>query len=170
VFDSDGGWVNKKLAVIASYFQTDRYMSRVIDYCDLIGLNYYRNTRFGESRNYLRSDMDWKVYPSGICDALLQLQKFNKPIFIAEAGIADEDDDLRGQYISVQIKAVARALAAGVDVRGHMYWSLLDNYEWALGTTKRFGLVAIDYDTLEREIRPSAFVYKDLIEQYSKVE
>jgi beta-glucosidase/6-phospho-beta-glucosidase/beta-galactosidase len=51
-----------------------------------------------------------------------------------------------------------------------MYWSLLDNYEWALGTTKRFGLVAIDYDTLEREIRPSAFVYKDLIEQYSKVE
>ena len=170
VFDSDGGWVNKKLAAITSYFQTDRYMSRVINYCDLIGLNYYRNTRFGESRNYLRSDMDWKVYPGGIFDALVQLQKFNKPIFIAEAGIADEDDDVRGQYISVQIKAVARALAAGVDVRGHMYWSLLDNYEWALGTTKRFGLVAIDYDTLEREIRPSAFVYKDLIEQYSKVE
>jgi beta-glucosidase/6-phospho-beta-glucosidase/beta-galactosidase len=114
--------------------------------------------------------MDWKVYPGGIFDALVQLQKFNKPIFVAEAGIADEDDDVRGQYISVQINAVARALTAGVDVRGHMYWSLLDNYEWALGTTKRFGLVAIDYDTLEREIRPSAFVYKDLIEQYSKVE
>jgi len=114
--------------------------------------------------------MDWKVYPSGIYGALIQLQKFNKPIFIAEAGIADEDDDLRGQYITVQVEAIAQALEAGVDVRGHMYWSLMDNYEWALGTTKRFGLIKINYDTLEREIRPSAYVYKDLISKYSKVE
>jgi len=170
VFDSNGGWINKQLAAISSYFQTDRYVGRVVEYCDLIGLNYYRNTRFGESRDYLRTDMDWKVYPSGIFDALMQLKKFNKPIFVAEAGIADADDDMRGQYIAVQIEAVARAIAAGVDVRGHMYWSLLDNYEWALGTTKRFGLVAINYDTLERTIRPSALVYKDLIEQHSKVE
>jgi len=114
--------------------------------------------------------MDWKIYPSGIYGALLQLKRFKKPVFVAEAGIADEDDDVRAQYITVQIKALAKAMEAGVDVRGHMYWSLMDNYEWALGTTKRFGLVKINYDTLKREVRPSAYVYKDLIEKYSRVE
>ena len=53
----------------------------------------------------------------------------------------------------------------GADVRGHMYWSLLDNYEWALGTEMRFGLVEIDYDTLTRTIRPSAHFYKKIIEK-----
>jgi beta-glucosidase len=167
-FDSDGRVFNRMKAAIASYFQTDKYISRVQKHSDVIGLNYYRSTRFGETRNYLRSDMDWKVLPSGIYGALLQLKKFNKPVFIAEAGIADENDSLRAQYITVQIQAVAEALAAGVDVRGHMYWSLMDNYEWALGTTRRFGLVEIDYCTLERTIRPSAWVYKDLIEKYSQ--
>lgn len=169
-FDSDGRFHNNAFAKIASYYQTDKYLTRVQKYSDIIGLNYYRSTRFGESRNFMRSDMDWKIYPSGIYGALLQLKRFKKPVFVAEAGIADEDDDVRAQYITVQIKALAKAMEAGVDVRGHMYWSLMDNYEWALGTTKRFGLVKINYDTLEREVRPSAYVYKDLIEKYSRVE
>jgi beta-glucosidase len=50
----------------------------------------------------------------------------------------------------------------GADVRGHMYWSLLDNYEWALGFEKRFGIVAVDFLTLKRTIRPSAQVYKEI--------
>lgn len=169
-FDSDGSWLNNKKASIANYFQTDKYMHCVQKYCDVIGLNYYRNTRFGETRNFFRTDMDWKAFPSGIYGALLQLKKFEKPVFVAEAGLADADDDLRAQYITLQIDAMIEAVKAGVDVRGHMYWSLMDNYEWALGTTKRFGLVEINYDTLERKIRPSAFVYKDLIEKYSAVE
>jgi beta-glucosidase/6-phospho-beta-glucosidase/beta-galactosidase len=55
-----------------------------------------------------------------------------------------------------------RAILRGADVRGHMYWSLLDNYEWALGFEKCFGLVEIDYKTLKRTIRPSAHVYKEI--------
>lgn len=167
-FDSDGTYINAWKARIAAYFQTDRFMQKVAPYSDVIGLNYYRNTRFGESRNFLRTDMDWKAFPSGIYGALLQLRKYKKPVFIAEAGLADADDDLRGQYIAVQVAAMAKAIAVGVDVRGHMYWSLLDNYEWALGTTKRFGLVEIDYDTLERTVRPSAWQYKQLIGQYTE--
>jgi len=69
--------------------------------------------------------------------------------------------------IEEQINGVAEALEAGIDVRGHLYWSLMDNYEWALGFEKKFGLVEIDYKTLERRIRPSAWRYKELIEQYS---
>lgn len=169
-FSSDSKFRNRVMAEIASFFQTDKYMKKVAKYSDIIGLNYYRNTKFGENRNFIRTDMDWKAFPSGIYGALMQLKKFQKPIFVAEAGLADADDDLRGDYIKVQIMAVGRALEDGVDVRGHMYWSLMDNYEWALGTTKRFGLVEIDYDTLERKIRPSAYVYKEIIENKGIVE
>ena len=169
-FEADDSWWNQRKAAIARYFQTDRYMNRVQKYCDVIGLNYYRNTRFGETRNFIKTDMDWNAFPSGIYGALLQLKKCRKPIFVAEAGLADADDDLRAQYITLQLQAVARAISDGVDVRGHMYWSLMDNYEWALGKTKRFGLIDIDYETLARRVRPSAVVYKKLIEQYSEVE
>jgi beta-glucosidase/6-phospho-beta-glucosidase/beta-galactosidase len=58
-----------------------------------------------------------------------------------------------------------RAIRQGADVRGHMYWSLFDNYEWALGFEKRFGLVEIHYDTMERTIRPSAYIYKKICEE-----
>jgi beta-glucosidase len=78
--------------------------------------------------------------------------------------LADAADTWRADYITEQIRATKRALEAGIDVRGHMYWSLMDNYEWALGIHKRFGLIHVNYDTLERTIRPSAWVYKDIIE------
>ena len=59
---------------------------------------------------------------------------------------------------------VCLAIYDNIDVRGHMYWSLTDNYEWALGIEKKFGLVEIDYQTLKRTIRPSALAYKEIIE------
>lgn len=169
-FSSDSSFVNRIKAEIASYFQSDKYLKKVVTYSDFIGLNYYRNTRFGENRNFIMTDMDWKAFPSGIYGALMQLKKFRKPVFIAEAGLADADDDLRAHYIQVQVEAAYNAIQSGVDVRGHMYWSLMDNYEWALGTAKRFGLVEIDYETLERKIRPSAYVYKKICENNAIVE
>lgn len=169
-FSSNSSFINRVKAEIASYFQSDKYLKKVVSYSDFIGLNYYRNTKFGENRNFIMTDMDWKAFPSGIYGALLQLKKFRKPVFIAEAGLADADDDLRAHYIQVQIEAAYNAIQSGVDVRGHMYWSLMDNYEWALGTAKRFGLVEIDYETLERKIRPSAYVYKEICENNAIVE
>lgn len=166
-FHSDAQWLNALKAKVAFYFQAHRFLRRTMTHLDEIGLNYYRHTKFGDTQNYLRTDMDWKVYPSGIYGALKALHRYKMPIFIAEAGLADRDDDLRPDYIKVQVQAVAKALDDGVDVRGHMYWSLMDNYEWALGIQKQFGLVHIDYQTLERTIRPSAWEYKKLIEKYS---
>jgi len=166
-FHANSKMVNVLKARVAFYFQTHRFMKAIKGHYDVIGLNYYRHTKFGDTQNYLRTDMDWKVYPSGIRGALNSLKRYKKPIFIAEAGLADKDDDLRPDYIEVQVQAVALAIEDGVDVRGHMYWSLMDNYEWALGKEKQFGLVHIDYKTLERTIRPSAWEYKKLIEKYT---
>jgi len=164
-FASDNQFTNKVKAKVMQYLQSDRYMGKIRKHLDEIGLNYYRHTKFGDNQDYLKTDMDWMVYPSGIYGALKTLKKYNLPIFISEAGVADEDDDLRAQYIQVQVTSILRAIEDGVDVRGHMYWSLIDNYEWALGINKKFGLVEIDYKTLERKIRPSAWVYKTVIEK-----
>jgi len=167
-FTSDGKLLNKIKAIVMQYLQSNRYMKRISSHLDEIGLNYYRHTKFGENKNYLLSDMNWNIYPSGIYGALMTLKKFNLPVFVSEAGVADEDDDIRAQYMQVQIQSMVKAMEDGVDVRGHMYWSLIDNYEWALGVDKKFGLVEIDYRTLERKIRPSAWEYKKMIESHSR--
>jgi beta-glucosidase len=164
-FEANSNPFNRVLAQVLQYFQTHRFMTGVIECCDEIGLNYYRHTKIGDNKNYFLTDMNWKAYPSGIYGALMVLKRYQKPIYIAEAGLADESDHLRGDYVRTQIRATHRAIEDGVNVRGHMYWSLLDNYEWALGYKKRFGLIEINYDTLERTIRPSAYEYKKICEQ-----
>jgi len=169
-FTSDDKIINRLKAGVMSYLQSGRFLNKVRRHLDEIGLNYYRHTMFGDNKNYLLTDMGWKAYPSGLYGALMSLKKYKLPVIISEAGLADEDDDMRALYIKVEAKAMQRAICDGVDLRGHMYWSLLDNYEWALGFEKRFGLVEINYDTLERTIRPSAYVYKQICETNAVVE
>lgn len=156
--------LNRLKAWFANYQWTYYFMNRVIDHCDSIGLNYYLYVPFGDRREWKKTDMNWNFAPEYIHDALLMLKRYNKPVFVSEAGLADADDSDRADYIKKQVEATWQAMQEGVDVRGHMYWSLLDNYEWALGFEKRFGLVEIDYRTFERKPRPSAYVYKDIIE------
>jgi len=169
VFQYRGAW-RRWLANKMQYYQTHLFLKATTDCLDEIGLNYYRTTVLGDNKTYLQTDMQWNAQPSGLYDALKILAGYKKPIFIAEAGLADEDDDMRSDYIKLQVKALAKAIGEGVDVRGHFYWSLLDNYEWALGFEKRFGLIAVDYETQERTIRPSAYVYKKIIEQNGVIE
>ena len=165
LFHSNGNPINKLIATFMNWWWTHRFMNMVIQKCDSIGLNYYFHRKFGDTRVYEKTDMDWDVYPEGIYDCLLMLARYRKPIYVAESGIADHTDTSRGSYITKQVEGVWRAIQDGVDVRGHFYWSLFDNYEWALGFEKRFGLVEIDYKTLERKIRPSAYIYKQICEE-----
>ncbi len=165
VFDSNRNPINIIKAKLANYLWTNVFLNRVSEYCDSIGLNYYFYTQFGDKRKWKKTDMDWNFAPEHIFDALMLLSKYKKPLFVSEGGVADADDSDRAEYIKKQVGGVWRAIEAGADVRGHMYWSLLDNYEWALGFEKRFGLVEIDYSSLERKIRPSAYVYKKICEQ-----
>lgn len=170
VFAANWNPFNKITAAIANYFWTDLFMKRTYKYCDSIGLNYYFYTQFGDKRQWRKTDMDWNFAPEHIYDALKMLSKYKLPLFVSEAGLADATDSGRAEYIKKQVTATWKAIQDGVDVRGHMYWSLLDNYEWALGFEKRFGLIEVDYETLERKIRPSAYVYKEICEQNAVVE
>lgn len=170
LFHANGNPLNKFFAWFMNQFWTHSLFRGVYRKCDSIGINYYMHKKFGGTETYEKTDMGWDVYPEGLCDALLMAKRYNRPLWVAEAGVADEDDDMRADYIKRLIGCMWVAIQKGADVRGYMYWSLLDNYELAHGYTKRFGLVEIDYETLERKIRPSAYVYKEIIERDGLVE
>ncbi|MEE1622322.1 glycoside hydrolase family 1 protein [Zafaria sp. Z1313] len=121
-----------------------------------------------------RTAMGWEVQPEGLTRLLLRLHReytgpASVPIVITENGAAYDDvpgtdgtvDDsaTRLAYVDAHLRAVHRAIGEGVDVRGYLLWSLLDNFEWAFGYSKRFGMVHVDYETLERTPKASARWY-----------
>jgi beta-glucosidase len=120
------------------------------------------------------TDMDWEVYPDGLVDLLTRLKDDYAPraVYITENGAAFGDvrghdgrvlDPERQAYIAEHVQAVRTALARGVPMKGYFVWSLLDNFEWAHGYSKRFGIVYVDYPTLERVPKGSFYFYRDLI-------
>lgn len=130
---------------------------------DFIGVNFYRAV--GWVNDLPKTDLNWAICPNGLSETLLKLKELNLPLYITENGIADADDDQRANYIADHLAAVQRALREGADVRGYFYWSLLDNFEWARGVEPRFGLVGVDYETMERQVRSSAKVYSRIAKQ-----
>lgn len=156
---------NKLIATFLNWHWTHVFMKRIYKKCDSIGVNYYLHKKIGDRKVYEKTDMNWDIYPEGLCGALLMMKRYKLPLWVSEAGIADAKDTMRADYIKELVRCMHAALEKGVDLRGYMYWSLLDNYEWAHGFDKRFGLVEINYDTLERTIRPSAYEYKKICEE-----
>jgi beta-glucosidase len=152
---------------------------------DVLGVNTYSRGVIGAGPDggaptYVRvpdseyTDMDWEVYPDGLHDLLLRLRDDYAParIAITENGAAFSDvrvhdgrvrDPERQAYLEQHVDAVARALVAGVPVTGYYVWSLLDNFEWQHGYSKRFGIVYVDYPTLERVPKASFAWYRDFI-------
>jgi beta-glucosidase len=121
-----------------------------------------------------RTDMGWEVYPDGLHRLLVRIAEDYAPraIYVTENGAGFGDvrvhdgrvhDPERTEYLETHIGAVSRAVAAGAPVRGYFVWSLLDNFEWAQGYSKRFGIVYIDYPTLERVPKDSFYWYRDFI-------
>jgi beta-glucosidase len=126
------------------------------------------------SRGLPRTAMDWEVNPDGLRYLLtrLGLEYENlPPLYVTENGAAYDDvvedgrvhDAERTQYVLDHVEKVADAIDQGADVRGYFVWSLLDNYEWAWGYEKRFGIVRVDYDTQERIVKDSGLVYSRLL-------
>ncbi|MBM3255218.1 MAG: glycoside hydrolase family 1 protein [Candidatus Omnitrophica bacterium] len=139
---------------------------------DYIGVNYYsRNlvealnwgvrslcvdTCQKNHRPLKKNSLGWDIYPEGLYQLLVKLKRYNLPIIVSENGICTEDDELRWEYISSHLLAIHRAMQEGSQVKGYLYWSLLDNYEWDKGFTPRFGLVEVDYNSFTRRTRESA--------------
>ena len=105
------------------------------------------------------TDFGSEVYPDGLRQVLGIAGGYGLPVYVTENGVADADDDLRPRYLVQHIAAMRQAIADGVDVRGYFQWSLVDNFEWALGYQTRFGLFSYDPRTLARTARPSAALF-----------
>ncbi len=105
------------------------------------------------------TDFGWEVDPEGMRNVLRLAGEYDRPVYVTENGLDDADDAQRAAYLTGYLRAVHRAIADGVDVRGYFHWTLVDNFEWSEGFAPRFGLFAFDPVTLERRARPSARLY-----------
>ena len=165
-------------------FVQDGDMAAISTPLDFLGLNYY-------SRNVMKAgpdgkpqavaapaekstDMGWEVYPEGMYDSLMRVHREYGPsrIFIAESGAAyDYPTDAAGRiadpkrvtYLRDHFLAARRAMADGVPLAGYFVWSLMDNFEWGFGYSKKFGLYGIDSETRQRNPKDSAFWYREVM-------
>lgn len=156
---------------------------------DFVGLNYYtatvnrHNDRAGflhseemDIGGYEKTDIGWRHEPNGLIESLRYLHRRygNPAIYITEngacyndnvhSGNGTVDDERRMAYLQQHLIAVRRALDEGIDLRGYMYWSLFDDFEWADGYGLRFGLIHVDFATLQRTPKLSYYWYRDFIQ------
>ena len=162
---------------------------------DFLGVNYYMRHTVAKGdaeeggRRFLglpvrpvipegvqRTAMGWPIEPDGLTDVLVRLNReyTNAPIYITENGAAFHDyadpegevkDEERVAFLDSHFRAAHEAIGLGVDLRGYFVWSLLDNFEWAEGYSKRFGIVYVDYPTQRRIPKSSAHWYREVIRQ-----
>ena len=142
---------------------------------DFIGVNHYFDThvkfspnpssgfvRFERHSGDITTDRGWPIHPHGLYQVLIKLKDLKKPIYITENGLADAKDIKRKLFIKEYLIAVREAILNDADVRGYLHWSLLDNFEWEDGYKWKFGLVEVNFKTLERKTRDSALYYAQI--------
>lgn len=153
---------------------------------DFLGINYYTGSvsRYKENeglfdhervdQGYEKTDIGWNVYPEGFYKVLCYIteQYGQVPIYITENGSCYNDEPVDGRvhdqgridYLKQHLTALNRAMNSGVNIKGYLTWSLLDNFEWAEGYNMRFGIVHVNYRTLERTKKESFYWYKQAIQ------
>jgi beta-glucosidase len=158
-------------------------MAAIATPMDFLGVNYYSRSVISaqgpwdvHSSGREITDMGWEVYPEGLTELLVRMHRDYPvpPLYVTENGGAFKDqlqdgrvhDHQRRDYIARHISAVADAMEQGVHMEGYMVWSLLDNFEWASGYEKRFGIVHVDYATQQRTLKDSALWYRDFLRQH----
>ena len=154
---------------------------------DFIGVNYYTRTIVRDDENGFfktrtcrapgaYTAMDWEVYPAGLWLVLKEFhERYGLPLYVTENGAGFEEETIgpqgrvedveRLRYLQSHLEMCHRAIADGVDLRGYMLWSLIDNFEWTFGFSKRFGIVHCDFQTQVRTPKLSALWYQRVIEE-----
>lgn len=151
---------------------------------DFLGINFYTRLTYSapsETGEFYtehahlapRTDIGWEIYPQALTELLVRLNKLYSlpPIYITENGAAVADELVEGEvhdhdridYYNTHLNAVNTAIEQGVNVSGYFAWSFMDNFEWAEGYLKRFGLVYVDYSNQQRTIKQSGLAYKALL-------
>jgi beta-glucosidase len=161
-------YIDQATTKIMRYMWNWWYLQRTKRTQDFVGINYYFTDYYmgiGKRKNpsVPLNDLGWYMEPEGVYPLMLRTwARFKKPIFITENGLADATDEYRQWWIEESIVAMERALSEGVDLRGYLHWSLLDNFEWNSGYWPKFGLVEVDRQNgMKRTIRPSAKWFAD---------
>lgn len=168
VYAGDDALLSRKSAAVMQYFADDYFLKKVVKNCDFLGVNYYFSDRVYGYRVHNPdekvSDMGWDLSPSNIQFALERLyEKYHLPIIVTENGLADAEDKDRKWWITQTLIAMQKAMDNGVELKGYLHWSLLDNFEWDKGFWPRFGLAEVNYETLERTLRPSGIWFSKII-------
>ncbi|HNX90563.1 MAG TPA: glycoside hydrolase family 1 protein [Candidatus Omnitrophota bacterium] len=148
---------------------------------DFIGLNYYFREFVHHKRPFIqnpfgsicshahhedagpRTSMGWEIYPRGLYEVVMSYAKYKLPIMITENGLAADNDAVRREYIKGHLIWLFQAIKEGAPVAGYLHWSLLDNFEWAEGFSKRFGMVHVDFKTQKRTVKDSARYMAEII-------
>jgi beta-glucosidase len=110
------------------------------------------------------TDIGWEDYPEGLLQLLQEVKRYGKPVWVTESGLDDRSGRRRADYLHRHLAQVLAARAAGVDVKGYLHWSLLDNFEWLEGWGPRFGLYRVDFETLERTATPACAYFRRVVE------
>lgn len=161
---------------------------RAVEALDFIGLNYHSHSfvRYRFKSFFQNNPIEIKlphtsltlmsdatnatIYPEGLYRSIMQLAETlpNTPIFVTENGIADKQDDRRHLYLRRHMYALSRAIADGADVRGYMYWTLIDCFEWNEGESLKFGLYALDKRSQSRTLRDGSKYYKQICAKFAR--
>jgi beta-glucosidase len=149
-----------------------KVLDEVAEFQDVIGIDYYRSFDVNlflpsfkdKSQDGKFNDLAWGIWPEGVHKTLIEIwDRYHKPIYIFENGLADKDDKHRAEFIREHLRWLHKAISEGVEVRGYFHWSLIDNFEWNAGFEPRFGLCEMDYKTMQRKPRPSYYEYQKII-------
>ncbi len=129
---------------------------------DFLGVQNYSRQRIGpegvlpNEEGVETTQMGYEFYPEALEGMIRQVATAGLPMIVTENGVSTEDDTRRVEFIDRAIAGAERCLADGLDIRGYLYWSALDNFEWALGYGPKFGIIAVDRATQQRTPKPSA--------------
>jgi beta-glucosidase len=169
------GWVP---AVFVRWWFMTR-AARPFERCDFWGLSYYAHMLFDPmpidaidrpdalKKRGLAHDKMWAYKPEGLGWALRRFfKKYKKPLIVTENGICTDDPQQRIQSLRDYLKVCHEALRDGVDLRGYLHWSTWDNFEWHLGPTYRFGLVRVNFETMERSMTKAGEFYEKVTKEH----
>ena len=172
-YPGDDAILSRASARVAHYFLNTWALRRVRRHSDFLAINYYFARRIYGYRAhdpYLKvSDLGWDMQPDKLQYLLEDVaERYRLPIMITENGLADGTDSQRQWWLTETIKAMHEALKHDVKLIGYLHWSLLDNFEWDKGYWPKFGLVAVDRQTMARTVRPSARWFAAVIKKLRK--